>query len=198
MKRFAVYSGCALLLIASVAEAATIAIGTGARRLIFRVGAGTGAANSPNATINVVTFTVPAANVGDGTPIAGTVAPASPTCPANTVIIDAQARATAGAPSNATITANSSTALTTGVFTIPFTQISWTSSTPGGIACLAAPVTIPSGTFTGGAAQSLYQAPGSFGTSQQACVCQLFNYLNQNIVSAGTYTGRVTYTLSMP
>ena len=125
MKRFAVYSGCALLLIAAVADAATIAIGTGARRLIFRVGAGTGAAGGSTGTINVVTFNVPAANVGNGTPVVGSVAPASPACPAGTVVIDGSARTPAGAGNsrNVTISANSSVALTTGVFTIPFTQI---------------------------------------------------------------------------
>jgi len=200
MKRFAVYSGCALLLIATAADAATIAIGTGARRLIFRVGAGSGAAGGSTGTINVVTFTVPAANVGDGTAIVGTVAPASPDCPAGTVVIDAQARTTAGAGNsrNVTISANSSVALIAGAFTIPFTQIDWISSTPGGIACLATPTTIPSGTFTGAAGQSLYQAPGTFPSPAQACACMQFRYLNQNVASAGTYTGRVTYTLSMP
>jgi len=198
MKRFAVYSGCTLLLIAAVADAATIAIGTGARRLIFRVGAGTGAAGGSTGTINLVTFTVPAASVGNGTPVVGTVAPASPDCPAGTVVIDAQARTPAGAPRNVTISANSSVALTTGVFTIPFTQIDWISSTPGGIACLAAPTTIPTGTFAGTAGQSLYQAPGTFSSPARACACMQFRYLNQNVVSAGTYTGRVTFTLSMP
>lgn len=199
MKRFAVYSGCALLLIAVLADGATIAIGTGARRLIFRVGAGTGAAGGNTATINVVSFAVPAANVGNGIAVVGTVAPASPSCPAGTVVIDAQARTPAGAGNsrNVTISANSSVALTTGVFTIPFTQIDWISTTPGA-GCLAAPTTIPSGTFNGAAGQSIYQAPGTFPSPAQACACMQFRYLNQNIVSAGTYTGRVTYTLSMP
>lgn len=172
------------------ARAATVVIGNGGGRLILQIG-------STNATINTVNFSVPGASVGNGVAVLSTnVTPASPTCPANTVLIDAQARSTAALPRTATLTANSSTPLTTGTFTIPFTQISWTSSTPGGgpSGCLAAPVTIPSGTFTGAAGQSLI----TFTTSKRACVCAQFSYRNQNIVSAGTYTGQVTYTLAMP
>lgn len=172
------------------AHAATVVIANGAGRLILQVG-------SAAATINVVNFSVPGASVGNGLAVVSTsVTPASPTCPANTVLIDAQARSTAGTPRTATLSANSSTPLTTGTFTIPFSQVAWTSSTPGGggNGCLAAPVTIPSGTFTGAAGQSLI----TFGTSRRACICAQFSYLNQNVVSAGTYTGRVTYTLAMP
>ena len=175
---------------ACTGHAATVTIANGAGRLILQVGAN-------SATINKVNFTVAGASVGNGTAVNSTnVTPASPTCPANTVLIDAQARSTAGAPRTATLSANSSTPLTSGALTIPFTQFAWTSSTPGGggNGCLNAPTTIPSGTFSGGAAQTLI----SFGTSQRACICAAFRYLNQSIVSAGTYTGRVTYTLAMP
>jgi hypothetical protein len=172
------------------AQAATVAVGNGAARLILQVG-------TTNATINQVNFTVPGGSVGNGVAVLSTnVTPASPTCPANTVLIDAQARSRANQPRTATLTANSATPLTTGTFTIPFSQFTWTSSTPGGggNGCLNAPVTIPSGTFTGAAGQSLI----SMGTSSRACVCAQFSYRNQNVVSAGTYTGRVTYTLAMP
>ena len=175
---------------ASTGHAATVTIANGAGRLILQVGAN-------SATINTVNFTVAGASVGNGTAVNSTnVTPASPTCPANTVLIDAQARSTAALPRTATLSANSSAPLTSGALTIPFTQFAWTSSTPGGggNGCLAAPTTIPSGTFSGGAAQNLI----SFGTSQRACICAAFRYLNQSVVSAGTYTGRVTYTLAMP
>jgi hypothetical protein len=112
------------------------------------------------------------------------------------VLIDAQARSQKNNPRTATLSANSSAPLTSGGFTIPFSQFAWSSSTPGGggRGCLNAPVTIPSGTFTGAAGQSLI----TFNTSRRACICAQFRYLNQNVVSAGTYTGRVTYTLAMP
>jgi len=175
---------------AACAHAATVAITAGPGRIILQVGSGA-------ATINQVNISVPGANVGNGTAVVSTsVTPADPTCPANSVLIDAQARSQNNQPRTATLTADSSTPLTTGSATIPFTQISWTSSTPGGgpNGCLAAPVTIPSGTFSGGAGQALV----SIGTSQRACVCAQFSYSNSNVVSAGTYTGRVTYTLAMP
>ena len=171
-------------------DAATVAIGNGPGRLILQIG-------STAATINQVNFSVAGGSVGNGVAVASTnVTPASPTCPANTVLIDAQARSQNNQPRTATLTADSSTPLTTGTFTIPFSQFAWTSSAPGGggNGCLNAPVTIPSGTFTGAAGQSLI----SIDTSSRACVCAQFSYLNQNIVSAGTYTGRVTYTLAMP
>jgi len=171
-------------------HAATVNIGNGPGRLILQIG-------STAATINQVNFSVAGGSVGNGVAVVSTnVVPASPTCPANTVLIDAQARSQNNNPRTATLTVDSSTPLTTGTFTIPFSQFAWTSSAPGGggNGCLAAPVTIPSGTFTGAAGQSLV----SIDTSSRACICAQFSYLNQNIVSAGTYTGRVTYTLAMP
>jgi len=192
MKRFlTVLAGAALCAAAAMlAHAATVAIASGPGRIILQVGSGT-------TTINQVNISVPGANVGDGTAVASTsVTPADPTCPANSILIDAQARSQTNQPRTATLTADSSTPLNSGTATIPFTEISWASSTPGGgpNGCLAAPVTIPSGTFSGASGQSLV----SFGASQRACVCAQFSYRNTGIVSAGTYTGRVTYTLTMP
>ncbi len=172
------------------AHAATVAIGNGGGRLILQVG-------STAATINKVNFTVAGGSVGNGVAVlSSNVTPVSPTCPANTVLIDAQARSQNNTPRTATLTVDSSIPLTTGTFTIPFSQIAWVSSTPGGggNGCLNSPVTIPSGAFTGAAGQSLI----TMGTSSRACVCAQFSYRNQNVVSAGTYTGRVTYTLTMP
>jgi len=188
MKRPALVLLCLALAVAA-ARAATVSIANGPGRLILQIGSGA-------TTVNQVNFSVPGASVGNGTAVASSVAPADPTCPANSVLIDAQARSQSNQPRTATLTADSSAALASGGFTIPFSQIAWTSTTPGGgpNGCLNSPVTIPSGTFTGAAGQSLV----SFGTAQRACVCAQFRYLNQNIVSAGTYTGRVTYTLAMP
>jgi hypothetical protein len=179
-----------LLALSVPAHAATVVIGNGGGRLILRIGSNGG-------TVNQVNFAVPGANVGNGVAVvSSSVTPASPTCPANSVLIDAQARSQAARPRTATLTADSSAPLASGGFTIPFSQFAWSSSTPGGggNGCLNAPVTIPSATFTGAIGQPLV----SFNTSRRACVCAQFSYLNQNVVSAGTYTGRVTYTLAMP
>jgi len=114
----------------------------------------------------------------------------------NSVLVDVQARSQLLRPRTATLTADSSAPLTSGGATIPFSQFAWTSSAPGGgpNGCLNAPATIPSGVFSATAGQPLI----SFNTSRRACMCAQFRYLNQSVVSAGTYTGRVTYTLSMP
>ncbi len=179
------------LLACAQAHAATVVISNGTGRLILQIG-------STSATINQVNFSVPGGNVGNGTAVTSTsVTPTSPACPANNVLIDIQARSQNNNPRTATLSVDSSAPLTSGGFTIPFSQVAWTSSITGAggrNGCLQAPVTIPSGTFTGAAGQSLI----SITTSHRACACAQFSYLNQAIVSAGTYTGRVTYTLAMP
>lgn len=174
---------------ASASEAATVVIGNGGSRLILRIG-------TNNAAINLVSITVPGANVGNGTPVVGTNATTGNPCGADRVYISAENRANPGNSRMATLTVNSSTPLTTGVFTIPFSQIDWVSTTPGGGPnnCFNAPITIASNAYTGAAGQTMT----SFLNSRRACVCKQFRYLNQNVVSAGTYTGRVTYTLAMP
>ena len=73
--------------------------------------------------------------------------------------------------------------------TIPFAQISWTSGGNGDTG--AQP--FPAGTFVGGT-----QTIGTIARNQWAESCLTFSYANSNAVAAGTYTGRVTYTLSTP
>jgi hypothetical protein len=152
------------------AEAVTVAVANGPPRIILRVGGAGGG-------INLVTFTLTAANVGNGTPV--NAAPA--------ILVRATARelaATAGTRI-ATLTADSSTALSNGADTIPFTTISWTA---------AGDLDIPAGTFTGAAGQVLT----SFVTSNQVSANHTFSYDNAQVFPAGTYNGRVIYTLSMP
>src|SRR3546814_9095431 len=73
--------------------------------------------------------------------------------------------------------------------TIPFSQISWTSSGNGDTG--AQP--FPAGTFSGGV-QTLANWPVN--TWRESC--HTFSYGNDAIVPAGTYNGRVTYTLTVP
>ncbi|MBW2040252.1 MAG: hypothetical protein JRI46_11820 [Deltaproteobacteria bacterium] len=81
------------------------------------------------------------------------------------------------------LTADSSVPLNDGSGnTIPFTEISWRGT--GGM---------PSGTFSGAADQFI--GATSLSRFQGA---MSFNYRNILYVPAGTYTGRVTYTLSSP
>ncbi len=73
--------------------------------------------------------------------------------------------------------------------TIPFTQIRWTSSGNGDTG--AQP--FPAGAFTGGT-----QTIGTISRNQWAESCHTFSYLNSSFVAAGTYNGRVVYTLTSP
>jgi len=79
--------------------------------------------------------------------------------------------------------------------TIPFSQISWTSagigdSTANGFL----PEVFPGGTFVGGGVQTV----GTIGQNQWAESCWTFSYKNTVTPAAGTYTGRVVYTVTLP
>jgi hypothetical protein len=73
--------------------------------------------------------------------------------------------------------------------TIPFTQISWTSSGNGD----AGAEPIPAGAFNGGT-----QTLTTFKVNTWNESCHTFSYANAASVASGTYTGRATYTLSAP
>lgn len=166
------------------------------RQLHLQVGTGgNGSQVMPNnPTIDVVSVTVPAAAVGNASPQVMSTSnpntidpypPVSLTCSdGRKVLVSAIARVPRGT-ANATLTVNSAVPLsnTTGQ-TLPFSQISWASSDSS----------IPSGTFNTGAAQTL----ATITTSRQYESCHTFSYANTGMVAAGTYRGRVTYTLSMP
>lgn len=164
------------------AHATVIAVGNGARRLNLRIGTGTTAITGTSAVVNQVSMNVVWTNVGDSTAVGGTVS--ASTCLTNGVFIQALARTAGGNTRTATLTVDSSTPLSSGADTIPFTQIGWTSDGTD----------IPSGTFAGSASQVLT----SFTTSSGRSNCHQFRYLNDSVRSAGTYDGVVTYTLSMP
>jgi len=195
----------ALLLAASLAQAFTVTITPGSRQLYLQVGNGsfTGTYNAGgtpqnNATINVVSVTVPAASVGNGVAQAMTSNSTQATSyydgfafcnPPAQVYIGGLYRAP-GATGTATLTATAPTSLTTaGGNAIPFTQISWTSV---GNADTGTEV-IPAGSFTGGT-----QTLATFGVNTWDESCHTFSYANTIVAAAGTFTGRVTYTLAAP
>jgi hypothetical protein len=166
------------------------------RQLHLQVGTGgTGAQVMPvNPTVDVVSVTVPAVALGNSasqvmsTSNPNTIDPYPPvalTCSdGRQVLVSAIARVPFGI-ANATLTVNSSAPLTNATGEVlPFSQISWTSSDGS----------IPSGAFNTGAAQTLLNMT----TSRQYESCHTFSYANTGVVAAGTYRGRVTYTLSMP
>lgn len=162
------------------AEASLVVVANAPTRVSLRVG-------SAGGVVDRVTFAVPAANVGNGTTVTGTVA-ASAGCGANQVLIDAEARAAPANSRTATLSVDTSTALTDGAGnSIPFNNIAWTSSG-------FAPTTIGSGTFAGAAGQTL----ATWQNSRRNRACLSFRYLNSQIFSAGTYDGRARFTVVMP
>lgn len=163
--------------IAETVHAYTITITAGARAIYLQVGAGgyTGTYNAGgtpgnNATINVVSVGVPAANVGSGTAQAmtsnSTVA-ASPIdgfgfcSPPSQVYIGAWSRPGFGS-GVATLTVTTPASLTSGSNAIPFSQISWVMSGAGDTV-----FEFPNGTFTGGT-QTLASFPAN--TWKEQCM----------------------------
>lgn len=189
---------------ASLACAFTATITPGTRAIYLQVGNGsfTGLYNSGgtpgnNTTVNLVSVTVPAAQVGNGASVAMTSNSSAAasffdgftfcTVPAQ-VYIGGFFRLP-GATGTASLTVNTPATLTTTGASIPFNKISWTSSGLGDTG--AQP--IPAGTFTGGT-----QTLASFPVNTWRESCHAFSYLNDQVVGSGTYTGRATYTLSAP
>jgi hypothetical protein len=145
------------------------------RMLFLRVGRGTNFADST--LRDRVTFTVSAANVGSGLPIAGVNTPAGPLVArvlSNGGNVSFRARGPAGG-------------LAKGTRRIPWTQI--VASTSGG--------TLPHPVIGNGVAGPVTALGAVAGVVDQTSTWT-FNYSNSNPVEFGTYNGRVTYTASVP
>lgn len=194
----------AFLAVAPLDGGAWILTGLGTnnpRRVFMMVGNGAAALWQNNATINTVSLTVPAAQLGTGTALTMTsnsTQSTSPydgftvcTPPAQVYVGAAYQRNVAGDPANATLQVTAPANLTNATGdTIPFSQISWTVSSLGAD---ANPTAIPAGTFTGGTQFLTSVAQGTMREN-----CHTFVYANTAIRASGTYTGRVTYTLTAP
>lgn len=131
---------------------------------------------SAGATIDEVVFDVAAANVGDGSDVAattnGTLA-VSLTGNVGTISLDATTTA----------------ALTDGTDDISWSEILTSSSD----AALDVPAIVDAGT---GAAESITANVGTRVVARTAD--WTFGYDNTDVVAAGTYTGRVTFTAANP
>lgn len=185
------------------ANAYTITITPGTRAIYLQVGQGgyttpynSGGSPTNNATINAVSVTVPVTSIGSGaaqTMTSNSTASQSPIdgwafCnPPNQVYIGAWSRPGSGS-GTAALTVSSPTNLTNGSDLIPFSQISWVMSGNGDSV-----FQFPNGAFTGGS-QTLATFPANTWKEQ----CMTFSYANTVVPAAGTYTGRATYTLSLP
>ena len=204
--RSAVLAG-ALALAATAATAYVVTITAGTKSIYLQVGAGTmtggtfasGGTPGSNATVNTVSVTVPAASLGTGaqamtTNSAVTTSPydgyafCPVTTPATSVYIGGFYR-TPGTGANASLTVTVPASLASGANSLPFNTISWVSIGNGD----ATPA-FPSGTFAGGSTQTLLSVTRNtwFET------CMQFSYANSAVFPAGTYTNRVTYTLTSP
>ena len=187
-----------------VAHSFSATITPGARAIYLQVGNGTstglynaGGTPGNNATVNLVSVTVPAAQVGNGTAQAMTTNSTTTNsfydgftfCTVPTQVYISGFFRLPGSIGSATLSVDTSTPLTTAGSSISFTKISWVSS---GIGDTGAQV-IPSGTFTGATQTLATLAVNTWNES-----CHTFSYLNDQVVGSGTYTGQATYTLSAP
>ncbi len=197
----------ALLAASPAADAFTVNIAAANPRTIFlQVGVGSfnggnytgGGSPATNSTVNVVSVTVPAASIGSGVAQGMTTNSTSGISPYDgyafcnlpgQLYIGGFYRSTTNTGAATLRAASPANLVSAGGQTIPFTQIRWTSSGNGDSG--AQP--FPNGAFVGGS-----QVIGSINRNQWAESCHTFSYANTAIVAAGTYTGRVTYTLSTP
>lgn len=191
--------------IAAQSAAWVLTISSGPRMAFLQVGVGSytgtyqsGGTPHDNATVNTVSVAVPAAAVGSGVAQAMTSDSTQSTSfydgfavcnPPRQVYVGGWLR-TRNGNGTAVLSVTSPVVLTnssTGA-TIPFTEVSWTSTANGN----SSP-DIPAGTFNGGTQVLRNIAAGTWVEN-----CQSFYYANTAVVPAGTYTGQVRYTLVMP
>jgi hypothetical protein len=183
------------------AHAWSLSIAAASRRVFLHVGNGTVEGN--NSTVNLVSVSVPGAQVGNG--LAQAMATNSTqsqslygdgyaTCPtpSSQIMVGASYRRSnpGNGPASATLRVTSPADLVNASGdTIPFSQISWTVSAAGS----SAPGVIPAGSFNG-ATQTLTTIPANTYIEN----CHTFSYANSAVRAAGTYNGQVTYTLTSP
>jgi len=177
------------------ANAWVLTVTPGTRAIFLQVG--NGANNANFGTINVASVTVPAAAVGSGAAQVFTTNSTQATSfydgyavcnPPAQMYVGGYFRQPSTTASTATVQVTAPINLLSGADTIPFTQISWTSTANGN-----ATADIPAGTFAGGT-QFLVSIPSNRWLEN----CHVFSYANTGVVPAGTFTGRVVYTMTAP
>jgi hypothetical protein len=204
-------AGAVLLACALSAHAYTVNLSPRNPRTIYlQVGVGAftggtyngGGSPAVNGTINVVSVTVPTAQIGNGTAQAmATNSTASISYLDNFAFCNLpgqlyvggffRSQNASGGSVAATLVASVPASLTSpGGQSIPFSQIGWTS---GGNRNSGAE-SFPAGTFPAGGSLTI----GTIRRNRWSESCHTYSYLNAVVPSAGTYTGRVTYTLSAP
>lgn len=193
-QRLAVF---ALALCASAAQAWVLNVTPGPRAVYLAVGNAT--ANGANATVNLISVNVPTNAVGTGVaqPMQSSSIQANSPFDNYNVCVPASGQVYIGGffrlPAASAVTAvlqvTTPFGLTSGANTIPFNQISWTSTALGNAAA-----DIPAGTFPSGGTLVLR----NFAANSYVENCHTFQYANTVAAPGGTYNGIATYTLTAP
>lgn len=185
------------LLCAAPTHAWVLNLTPGPKQLFLMVGVGSAAA--ANGTTNTVSVSVPAATVGNGAALAMTSDSTQAISPYDNYVVCSppaqvyvggsyrQPNSTTGAAA-ASLQVTTPASLVSGTDTIPFSQISWSSTAIGNAAA-----DIPAGTFNGGTLSLVNIARNKFVEN-----CFSFSYANTNLVPAGVFTGRAIFTLAVP
>ena len=168
----------------------------GSKSIYLQVG--TGSKDAANATINVVSVSVPVGQVGLGTAQTMTSDSAAAisfydnyvVCnPPQQVYVGGYLRAPNNSASAAVLQVSTPATLTNATGdALPFSAISWTSTANGNTAA-----DIPAGTFNGSTLVLRNIAPNTWVEN-----CLIFSYANSAVVPPGVYQGRATYTLTAP
>lgn len=158
---------------------------------------GNGSLNNNVATVNLVSLTIPANQVGNAQALQMSSNSTQANSPKDDYLVCVPpAQVYLGGyyrrPNNntsATLQVTSPASLNDGTGdSLPFTEISWSSTALDNPAA-----DIPAGSFNGGQ-QTLYTLSANYWVEN----CLTFFYANSAVRGAGTYTGRVTYTLTTP
>jgi hypothetical protein len=169
--------------------------GSGQRSISLRVG-------SNNTSVNCVTFNVTGTNVApNATPVTGTPGCGAPaTTPSGGIefSLTANRRSTSGDVVHLTVDSSAGMSCTgggCGSTIVPFTTVSWTSQNRDG-----SMLDIPNGSFTGGASQTILNIANGQGGTDSVTVTNvlIFSYGNATLYPAGSYSGRVTFTATVP
>lgn len=177
------------------ASAWVLTVTPGPKTIYLQVG--NGSKNAANTAINLVSVSVPAAQVGNGVGQAMTSDSTASisffdnfaVCnPPQQVYVGGYLQAPNNAAAAAVLQVTTPASLTSGADSLPFTSIAWTSTANGNAAA-----DIPAGAFTGGTQLLRNIAPNTWVEN-----CLTFTYANASVVPAGVYNGRATYTLSAP
>jgi hypothetical protein len=181
----------------SAAQAWVLAVTPGPRAVYLAVGSAT--PNAANAAVNLVSVNVPANAVGTGQTQVMQTNSTQANSPfdnynvcvpgSGQVYIGGFFRLPAASATTAVLQVSTPAGLISGINSIPFNQISWTSTALGNAAA-----DIPAGTFPSGGTLVLR----NFAANSYVENCHTFQYANTVIAPAGQYDGIATYTLTAP